>query len=76
MANSSSEYQKNYRIKNREKILDYHKQYREKNKAILSEKQGKKYLCECGIELRIDHKARHERSIKHLDYLKSLSENI
>jgi len=75
---SKQSYQKNresvlkrvseYRQNNQEKI----KNYRERNKEAIKEKSKQTYTCVCGSCLRIDAKAKHERTKKHQDYLKSL----
>lgn len=43
--------------------------YREKNKDKLKKTASEKLLCECGCEYTRRHKARHEKSKKHLTYL-------
>ena len=44
---------------------EYDKQYRQQNKAYINEK----LLCECGKEYTRNHKARHEKSKVHRDYI-------
>jgi hypothetical protein len=63
---------KEYREANKEKISEYNKEYHEANRKQILEKKKQKYICACGSTLTIRHKARHERSIKHQNYLKSL----
>jgi hypothetical protein len=55
------EKKKQYRIKNREKILEKNKQYRIKNRE--------KYTCICGSTLTKHSKARHEKTLKHINFL-------
>ena len=40
--------------------------YYDKNKEMIN----RKMLCECGCEVNSNHKKRHERSKKHIDFLK------
>ena len=58
---------------NKEKVLEYYKNYREENKDKIKEQYKKSssilYVCECGKELTIGKKARHERTKTHQDYL-------
>jgi predicted GIY-YIG superfamily endonuclease len=57
--------QKNYYIKNKELIIEKNKQYYVNNKEIILQK----CLCICGNYYTKKHKARHELSKKHQDYL-------
>ena len=66
------EKQKQYYENNKEIIKQLNKKYRKDNKEAIKEKQKVKYACECGTELTIAHKSRHDKSIKHQDYLKSI----
>jgi group I intron endonuclease len=70
------EYGKQHREKNKESMKKYNKQYGEtyyeKNKEAIREKQSQPYTCPCGSCFRINDKARHERSLKHQKYLKSV----
>jgi hypothetical protein len=44
------------------------------NKEQINRKSKRqKYLCDCGSELRISNKARHERSLKHQNYIQNLN---
>jgi len=45
------------------------KQYRLQNREKILKKQKEKYTCICGSTLTIIKKARHERSLKHLNYI-------
>ena len=58
-----------YKKQNRYKIREYKKQYVEKNR----EKRLKKNDCECGGTYTLVNKARHLKTTKHQDYLKSFS---
>jgi hypothetical protein len=77
------EQQKQYQQDNKEKIKEKNKQHYENNKEIIKEQKKQyqqdnkekikeKYICECGIASTIGHKSRHNKSIKHQDYLKSI----
>jgi len=46
------------------------KQRYEENKYKILEYQKQKIECECGCNLTVNHKARHERSKKHLKNMK------
>jgi len=63
---------KEYAQNNPEKIKERNKDYRERNKEAIKERKSRPYTCPCGSCCTIVHKARHERSIKHQNYLKSL----
>jgi len=84
-----SEKHKEYREKNKEKNSEYGKEYREKNKEILSEKKKEwyeknkeeinkkmkeKYTCICGSTISKNSKNRHEKSIKHKNFIESQNE--
>jgi len=62
---------KQYRINNTDKIKETNKNYRIANAHILNEKQE----CNCGGRYTTTHKSRHLKSQKHLNYVKSLTEN-
>jgi hypothetical protein len=61
-----AEYQKQYRQDNKEQHAKYFKQYRQDNKEQYAEKSKIKYHCICGSMPAINHKARHERTAKHI----------
>jgi hypothetical protein len=48
-----------------------HEKY-EKNKEQIAERNKEKYDCPCGSTLRKSDKSRHEKSIKHQNYLKEI----
>jgi hypothetical protein len=50
---------------NKEKKQEYAKEYREKNKDKIMEWGMQRITCECGRTFRIDDKARHERTLIH-----------
>ena len=74
------DYDKQYRIDNKEKMTEYYNINKEKikeknkehyniNKKIINEKKKIKITCECGSELRKADISRHCKSIKHLDFI-------
>ena len=48
------------------------KEYGENNKDTIRERQSKKETCLCGTIYTHQHKARHERSLKHQQWLHDL----
>jgi hypothetical protein len=64
-----SEQCKEYRENNKEKLSEYHKEKYEKSKEHIKEKRKVKYTCECGSVSTIANKARHEKSIKHIEFI-------
>ena len=65
------EQMKQYRDNNKEHIAENKKQYRENNKEQIAEQKKIKYTCECGKTSTIGHKLRHERSMKHINFINS-----
>ena len=65
------EYNKKYYEENKEKLNEQNKIYREENKEKISERKKIKFICECGIESRINDKVRHNRSKRHIDFITS-----
>ena len=61
-----------YRINNREKLIEYNKirNQTEERKAY----QKQKNICVCGSEYNKDHKTRHEKTIKHQEFIKKQQE--
>lgn len=53
-----------YRIDNKDKIS-------EKNIKRLSNYRSIKKICECGVEYSLDHKSRHLKTNKHLNFINS-----
>ena len=50
-----------------------HKEYREDHKERIKTKKGTICSCDCGSIYTFDHKARHERTIKHQTFINKLS---
>ena len=66
---------KQYYEKHKEKLKKYSRQYQQKNKEKMKqfrEKNKIKMTCSCGSVVSKHHKARHERSKKHLKYINNL----
>lgn len=61
-----AEYGREYREANRDKRAEYQKEWYETNKYKLAEK----YTCCCGSIIRKHEKTRHEKTHKHLNYVK------
>lgn len=79
------EYQKIYEEENKERIAKYKKKHREDNIQIFSEKSKQyyrdnvekireKFTCECGSITRRNHRLRHERTIKHQNFINKSTE--
>ena len=66
----NKEQAKQYRLDNKDHILETKKIYYQDNKEVILEKKRKKYGCECGSEIRISDKQKHNKTIKHQNYLK------
>ena len=62
-----AQYQKEHYEANKERIAQYQKEYDEARK----EKRKQKYTCICGSVLQSGAKARHEKTIKHKNYIES-----
>ena len=58
--------QKQYKLDNREQVLAEKRDYYKNNKESIANKQNVKHLCECGCTYTHVNKARHMRSIKHI----------
>ena len=69
------EYDKTYRENNVDRKRENDKLYRESHKDEVKEKKYKPYECKCGGKYTQCHKAEHERSNRHKQYLNSLSEH-
>jgi hypothetical protein len=65
------EYSKIYNEENKDKIFNRKKKYREDHKEEIKLIKSIKFQCECGSTLRTSDKARHTRSIKHVEFIKN-----
>ena len=68
----NKEKNKEYREANKERIQEIKKEYYETNKNTILEKLKEKITCKCGCEVVKHHKARHERTKKHLDLINQI----
>ena len=64
------EQRKQYRKLNKDKLKEQEKQYRELNKDKINERERTKINCICGSSINKGDKARHERTIKHNEFIK------
>ena len=62
---SSQEYYKEYRQKNKDKIIEYSQEYYQANKERISAYKNQKIECDCGSIARRSYIAQHKRSKKH-----------
>ena len=60
---------KQYKIDNKESISIQSKQYYKDNIESINAKASLPYLCACGLTLRTDSKAKHNKSAKHIKAL-------
>jgi len=67
------EYHQQYRIDNREAVLERNKQYYQNNKEKIIAERCQKHNCNCGGKYTINHKARHMKSKKHQKYISTLN---
>jgi len=61
---------KEYYDVNKDTILEKHKEYYEANKDKIAKRGKIKYTCCCGSTIRKYDKAKHEKTQKHLNYIK------
>ena len=61
---------KRYREKNKAVLVKKTRLYRQKNKDKIKLQKKRKFICECGSLSTIDHKARHFRTKKHINFVK------
>ena len=66
-----NEKEKKYREKNKDHISIRKKEYYKKNKDEIKEKRKQKYTCDCGSIIRKDSKAKHEKSLTHINFINS-----
>ena len=68
----NKEQKKEYYNNNKDKIKEQKKEYYYNNKEKILEKCKKKFNCKCGGYYTFQCKARHERTLKHQNYLLSI----
>ena len=61
---------------NKERIKEYHKEWRQANKERIKEQKRQKTTCGCGSEYTKRNKTKHERTKKHQKWLKNLETSI
>ena len=67
--------QKQYRENHKEKIAQRKKHYYEVNKEKINEKRSKKFTCECRNGYTLRNKASHEKTFKHINFMKQPEAN-
>jgi len=68
-----SEYQTEYRLNNKDKSKEYHKELYIKNKDAITENRKIKITCDCGKEVAKCKIARHKKSKRHIDIINNQS---
>ena len=68
----NKEKRKEFYETNKDKILENNKEYYEANKEKMQEYQKEKITCECGSIVCKIILARHKRSVKHQEFLKTI----
>ena len=68
-----AEQRKEYRENNKEKLAEQRKEHYEANKEKISDKRKEKIECECGSFVTINHKQRHFRSKKHIQFISRIA---
>ena len=67
------EQSKKYVEENKEKIKKNREEWYQKNKEKILEKNKQTLICQCGSEVRCAGKAEHNKSVKHINFIQSLS---
>jgi len=82
------QYHQQYRDNHKDKTLKYNKMYNEQNRELINTNSSKYYhlnkekikerrkgtiLCDCGLEYVKVRKHRHEKTIKHIERMKSIN---
>ena len=65
------EIQKQYYKDNKDKVKKYYEDNKDKIKEVKKEYESKIYKCDCGSICVLHKKARHLRTVKHQEYLKT-----
>ena len=63
-----------WQTNNNEKVQERRRLYREKNKETIQVKNSEKHVCQCGGKFTRQHIKAHERTKKHQEYLKTLTQ--
>ena len=61
-----------YREEHKDEFKRYYKQYKIDNKEQIKQQKGKSNMCGCGIQYTNGHKARHFKTTKHLEFMRTL----
>jgi hypothetical protein len=75
-AEKIAEARKLYQLANVDKIRERKKQYAMANAEKIKEKRSQVHECECGSTYTRIHKSRHNKTIKHLDYIANKNKTI
>jgi Uri superfamily endonuclease len=65
-----------YYQQNKETIINKAKEYRIKNKEIIKTTRSQVFLCECGKTFTPRHKARHQKSKFHQDFINNIQNKV
>jgi hypothetical protein len=66
-----AEYQAVYYQQNKEQIVEYKADYYQQNKEQISKKRKDKYTCKCGLIICNSSKSKHNKTIKHINFISS-----
>ena len=72
-ADKIKEYKKEYVLNNKEKIKQGREEFYKNNKDKINSERSIIFNCECGTACTLSHKARHNKSLKHIDYINTLT---
>jgi hypothetical protein len=67
--------QKEYKDSNREHILQKNLKYYQNNKNTILDQRKESFICVCGTSYTKYHKARHEKTKKHIQFMEQQNEN-
>jgi len=70
------QYHKEYYNRNKEQLIERQNEYTNKNKEQIKEWKNKIMICICGSKYTNANKARHERTNKHKNYILSNQTNL
>lgn len=70
------EYQKNYNREQGDKIKNYNKDYYQKKRQEILEKAKTKIICQCGCEVQLFNMNSHKKTKKHAKALLAINANI
>ena len=64
-----------YRDNHKAESIEYFKQYRKDNKALIKERESKTMICECGRQITCCSKSKHIKTQIHQQLMNELSLN-